>query len=206
MQHADQVRVHSRWRQDWSSGRTAYAWLLPLTEQPGLRNLVNEYQYALRDLPGFDLVPLEWMHILLQEVGFTDELPESTVDDLLAAGRKSLNGIDPLTLSFHESVVLPEALALPAEPQATVQHLREALRSASESVLGSAIPAEPDETDRHVSLAHSTAEGPGVFAAAVLSGTGVEATTATVPAVTLVKLSRDHSSLEWEKAGEITLG
>ena len=49
--HADQVRNHARWRPGWHSGRTSYAWLLPFADQPGLRHLVNQYQYAMRDLP-----------------------------------------------------------------------------------------------------------------------------------------------------------
>src|SRR5690606_37417084 len=42
--HAAQVRNHTRWRPGWNTGRTSYAWLLSLTDQPGLRTLVNQYQ------------------------------------------------------------------------------------------------------------------------------------------------------------------
>jgi hypothetical protein len=205
MPHADQVRNHARWRPGWHAGRTSYAWLLPLADQPGLRNLANEYQYALRDLPGFDLVPLEWMHILVQEVGFTDEIDQAKVEPLVAAARTRLAEAAPLTLAFHRAVVLPESLSLPAEPQSTVIELRTAVREATAEILGD-VPPEPEDVDRHVSIAHSTTEGPAIFAIATLSATAVEPTTAKVPALSLVKLNRDHSSSEWETIAEIALG
>ncbi|GAA4866020.1 hypothetical protein GCM10025787_59840 [Saccharopolyspora rosea] len=207
MPHADQVRNHARWRAGWHAGRSGYAWLLSLADQPGLRQLVNDYQYALRDLPGFDLVPLEWMHILVQEIGFTDEIDESTLEPLADAARDRLSGTAPLTLAFHHAVVLPEALSLPAEPQSAVLELRTSMRDATASVLGeSALPPEPEDIDRHVSLAHSTTDGPAIFAVATLGATTVEPTTARVPALSLVKLSRDHSCPEWETLAEIPFG
>lgn len=207
MPHADQVRNHARWRSGWRAGRTGYAWLLPLADQPGLRKLVNDYQYALRDLPGFDLVPLEWMHILVQEIGFTDEIDESRLEPLVAAARTRLTSVLPLTLAFHHAVVLPESLSLPAEPQSTVLELRAAVREATAEALDEAtVPAEPEDIDKHVSLAHSTTDGPAIFAVATLGATVVEPTTAKVSALSLVKLNRDHSCPEWETVAEVPLG
>ncbi|RCW45095.1 2'-5' RNA ligase [Halopolyspora algeriensis] len=207
MPHAEQVRNHARWRPGWSAGRTGYAWLLPLGDHPELRELANQYQYALRDLPGFDPVPLEWMHILLQEVGFTDEVPVERTDALLEAGRARLSGASPLELTFHDGVVLPESLALPAAPQAVLTGLRSSLREASADVVTeAALPPEPEETDQHVSLAHPTADGPAAFAAATLSATVVEPVTVRVPSVFLVELTRDHFSNEWKTLDRIELG
>lgn len=207
MPHADQVRNHARWRPGWYAGRTGYAWLLPLANQPGLRKLVNDYQYALRDLPGFDLVPLEWMHILVQEIGFTDEVDESQLEPLLAAARTRLASVLPLTLAFHHAVVLPESLSLPAEPQSTVLELRGAVREVTAEVIGELkLPAEPEDIDKHVSLAHSTTDGPAIFAIATLGSTAVEPSVAKVPALSLVKLNRDHSCSEWETIAEVSLG
>ncbi len=208
MQHADQVRNHTRRREGWHSGRTSYAWLLPLGDQPGLRHLVNQYQYALRDLPGFDPVPLEWMHVLVQDVGFTDEVPEAGTATLLDAARTRLAGTPPMPLTFQDAVVLPESLALPARPEAALDDLRSALRDVStDAVAGETLPGEPEETDRHVSLAYPTADGPAVFAAAVLDATEVEAATVHVPSVSLVRLTRDHSSgSEWETIDRVEFG
>ena len=205
--HADQVRNHARWRPGWHSGRTSYAWLLPFADQPGLRHLVNQYQYAMRDLPGFDLVPLEWMHILVQEIGFTDEVPQERLDGLVDTARRRLTGFAPLSLAFHRAVVLPESLSLPAEPQTTLLELRAALREATAEVVGAEqLPGEPEEVDRHISLAYSTTDGPAIFAVATLSGTDVDPTTAKAGAVSLVRLNRDHSCSEWETVAEVPLG
>ncbi|WP_344677734.1 2'-5' RNA ligase family protein [Saccharopolyspora taberi] len=170
-----------------------------------MRTLVNEYQRALQDLPGFDLVPLEWMHILVQEAGFTDEIDESLVGPMVEAVRARIAGTGPLSLAFHRAVVLPESLSLPAEPQSSLHELRDSVRSALGEVLG-AVPAEPEESDRHVNLAHSTSEGPAIFAVATLGATVVEPTTVRVPSLSLVRLSRDHSTSEWEVVTEVPFG
>lgn len=205
-QHADQVRNHTRWLEGWSSGRSSFAWLLALADQPGLRNLVNQYQYALRDLPGFDPVPLEWMHILVQEVGFSDEITQPQLDALLDTTRTRLAGHGSLSLAFHRAVVLPESLALPAEPQSAITEIRAAVRDAAGSVLPGRVPDEPLEIDKHVSLAYSNADGPAVFAVATLSGTVVDPITTKVPNLSLVKFNRDHACSEWETIARIPLG
>lgn len=207
MPHADQVRNHARWRPGWHSGRTSFAWLLPLADQSGLRRLVNQYQYALRELPGFDLVPLEWMHILVQEAGFTDEVSEDQVQPLIESARRRLESSAPLSLAFHRAMVLPESLALPAEPQSTLLDLRSTLRAATGDVVGEpSVPSEPEDTDQHVSLAYSTTDGPAIFAVATLGGTEVEPITAKVDSVSLVRLNRDHSCSEWEPLARVPFG
>ena len=203
MPHADQVRIRSRWLPGWEPGRRGLAWLIPLADQ--LRQLANGYQYALVDLPGFDLVPLEWMHILVQDVGFEDEVGDDKVEALTAAARERLAGTAPLALTFDRGVVLPESLALPAEPQSAIDDLRARLRQATADVVGE-LPPEPDETDRHPALAYSAAEGTGVFAAATLGAAMVEPTTTKIGSVPLVRLSRDHSCTEWEVLAEAPLG
>lgn len=203
MPHADQVRIRSRWQPGWEPGRRGLAWLIPLADQ--LRQLANGYQYALVDLPGFDLVPLEWMHILVQDVGFEDEIGSDKTEALTAAAREHLAGAAPLALTFDQGVVLPESLALPAKPQSAIDDLRTRLRRASAEVVGE-LPPEPDEVDRHPALAYSSAEGTGVFAAATLGAAVVEPTTAKVDSVPLVRLSRDHSCTEWEVLAEVPLG
>lgn len=208
MPHAHQVRNRAHARPGWHSGRTSYAWLLPLGDQPQLRELANQYQYALRDLPGFDPVPLEWMHILLQEVGFTDEVSETDAGKLLETARTRLAGTGPLSLTFQDAVVLADSLALPADPLSAQQELRTTLRAVStDAVAEGDLPPEPQESDQHVSLAYPTAEGPAVFASATLDATEVAAATIHLPAVSLVRLTRDHtSSSEWETVDRVELG
>ena len=206
IRHADQVRNHARWRAGWHSGRRSYAWLLTLGAESGLRQLANQYQYALVDLPGFDLMPLEWMHIVVQEVGFADEISDEQLERTLATTRSRMAEVPPPSLAFHHAVVLPESLALPAEPQSTLLDLRSTVREATGEALGSAVPSEPEDIDQHVSLAHSTTEGPAVFAVATLGATPVDPVTIKVPELSLVKLNRDHSCPEWEAVAQVPFG
>jgi t-SNARE complex subunit (syntaxin) len=81
------------------------------------------------------------------------------------------------------------------------------MRQASADVLGEQhLPGEPDDTDQHVNMAFSTAEGPAVFAVATLGATEVSPTTSKLDSVSLVRLSRDHSSNEWETIAQVPFG
>ncbi|NYH79704.1 hypothetical protein FHR84_003042 [Actinopolyspora biskrensis] len=204
MPHADQVRKHAPWNRGLRSG-SSLAWLLPLGDRPELRKLANQYQYSLRDLPGFDPVPLEWMHILLQEVEDNEQAPAGRAEELLRAARERLSSFAPLSLSFHGGLVLSESLALPAEPQATLTDLRGRLREVTAEVLGSEPPETPDEIDQHVSLAYATADGPAVFAKATLDATVADPVTLSVPAISLVELNREQACSEWNRIGEVEL-
>lgn len=209
MPHADQVRTRIRFRPGWSPGRRSYAWLLPLGDRPGPRDLANQYQYALLDLPGFDLVPLEWMHILVQEIGFTDELDRDRLTTVIERTTNRLATMAPLTLAFERAVVLPESLALPAEPQSALRELRTILRAATAEGLDSdpdSLPPEPELSDQHASLGYPTMDGPSIVAVATLNAIPVEPTTAKIPAAHLVELNRDHASCEWETVARVPFG
>ena len=65
---------------------------------------------------------------------------------------------------------------------------------------------EPEETERYLNIAHSTDEGPAIFAVTALSATPVSPTTAKATGLSLVRLNRDHSNSEWEVVEELPFG
>jgi len=65
----------------------AYTWHITFAGQTDLHRLVSEYQEALRPLSQVDLVPLEWLHLTMQGVAFTDEVSTADVDRIIDAAR-----------------------------------------------------------------------------------------------------------------------
>jgi len=62
---------------------------MTLDDQPQLRGLVADYQQALTDVMGIDLIPPQWLHLTMQGIGFTDEINTdelAAVDQALTAG------------------------------------------------------------------------------------------------------------------------
>ncbi|MGH3921873.1 MAG: 2'-5' RNA ligase family protein, partial [Pseudonocardiaceae bacterium] len=71
--HAAQMRDHWWWRPGWRVGRRFYTWHLTFQDQEDVHRLARVYQHRL-DAPNLDLVPLRWLHLTTQGVGFTDEV------------------------------------------------------------------------------------------------------------------------------------
>jgi hypothetical protein len=52
----------------------------------GLRRLAADYQSHLVGTPGLDLVPLQWLHVTMQNVGLTDEVSDAEIQAVAKAG------------------------------------------------------------------------------------------------------------------------
>jgi hypothetical protein len=71
MMSVGSARMRDHWW--WRVGRHLYTWHVTFEGQTDLHRLVRAYQARL-DLPGLDLVPVAWLHLTMQGVGFTDEV------------------------------------------------------------------------------------------------------------------------------------
>ena len=49
----------------------------------------------LRDVPGLDLVPGPWLHLTMQDVGFSDEVSGGDLAAITAAARSRLAAVPP---------------------------------------------------------------------------------------------------------------
>ena len=65
-----------------------------------LRRVVGGYQARLADLPGLDLVPVEWLHLTVQGIGFADEVGAGEVDRIVAAVRRRCAALAPLRVTL----------------------------------------------------------------------------------------------------------
>lgn len=208
------MRDHWWWRPGWRLGRRAYTFHITFEDDEAvvggddLRRLAAEYQMALANLPGLDLVPLRWLHLTMQNVGFTDEVADGDVAAVLAAAQKLCRQLEPFGLTFDEAEVRHEAVALRPVPAAPVSKLRGTLRSAIQSVLGAVedAPEHANGFDPHISVAYSNREGASEPYIAAVAGLRPTTATIRVLAAKLIVLDRDERVYRWSTYGEARLG
>jgi hypothetical protein len=146
--HADQLTDHWWWRPGWKVGTRFYAWHINTFEDAApLHRLAAGYQAELSRVPGLDMIPLPWLHLTMQGVGFVEDVTADQVDALLRAARTRLGELDPVKARFHRPVIRPEAIALPPDPVVPVQEIRHIVRAAIGDVFGP--DAVPDNADGH---------------------------------------------------------
>lgn len=196
--HADQVRNHWWWRPGWRQGRSFYTWHLTFADQPDVARLAEHYHAILRDLPGVDPVPVQWLHLTTQGLGFTDELTADHVDKAVAAVRERLSTLPPFDLTLGPVRVDPEALLLDADPAEPVRELRLAIRAGIADAWGAEQVPEPESPfTPHVSVGYINADGP---AAPLVTALDAKPATghATVNEAQLIVLNRDSRMYRWQ--------
>lgn len=76
----DTLTNHRWWRPGWRVGRSFYTWHLTFDDHPQVADLARRWQAGI-DLAGLDHIPADGLHLTMQGIGFTDEVPP---DDLAA--------------------------------------------------------------------------------------------------------------------------
>jgi len=90
----ERMRDHWWWRPGWRAGRRLYTWHLTFEGHHDLHRLVGTYQDCL-DVPELDLVPLEGLHLTMQGVGFTDQLSQQQVRQIVVAAERRCGMLAP---------------------------------------------------------------------------------------------------------------
>jgi hypothetical protein len=84
---AQSMRDHWWWRPGWRVGRSFYTWHVTFDDQPAVHRLAADYASVLSDLPTLDPIPVRWLHLTMQGIGFTDEVDRADVDAIADAAR-----------------------------------------------------------------------------------------------------------------------
>ncbi len=173
-----------------------YAWHVTFADQPAVQRLAGRYQAALAGLPGLDFVPLRWLHLTTQGVGFTDEVSDSDIGAIAAAARDRLATAGPVGVTIGPARVTPEAVLLEVTPVAELGAVRSGLRAAIGDVWPPGQIPETDEWMPHVSVAYSSTTASAQPYTAALAGRSFSAE-CLIEAVQLIVLGRDRRSYEW---------
>jgi hypothetical protein len=210
IEHVAAVRNHWWWRPGWAPGRHFYACHLTLEDQPAVQQLVLAYQAALAGLGGLDPIPVRWLHLTMQGIGFTDQISEREIEAITAALRDHFRAVTPPVVTFHQPAVWPDAITLPAAPASALRELRQGAYEVIQAVLGPERMHEPPETITqyrpHVSVAYINAPGPARPIVDALQVSSPEPVTTTINSASVLTFHRDNRMYEWTRATPIVIG
>jgi 2'-5' RNA ligase len=165
-----------------------------------------QYSQLLAKLPILDPVPVRWLHLTTQGIGFTDEVSRGDVDQIVSAARRRCAALAPFSVTLGPAHVDPEVIFLPVQPAAPLAQVRQAIRDAIGEVWGQDnVPEPPNGFRPHVSLAYSNAAGPIEPVAEAVSGYTPHTAEVTVSSVSLIDLNRDNQAYEWVDIATVTL-
>jgi len=205
-QTMQQMRDHWWWRPGWRVGRSFYTWHVTFNEQPAAHQLAADYAPLLDDLPTMDAIPVRWLHLTMQGVGFADEVDRTDLDAIVAASRDRCAAVAPFVITLGPARVDPEALMLPVRPREPVVALRAAIRAAIADVGGlHNVPEDPHGFRPHVSLAYSNHTGPAEPIVQRLVAHPLTSTEITIHRASLIDLHRDHRAYEWNDVATVEL-
>jgi len=202
----EEVRDHWWWRPGWRKGRSFYTWHITFADQPEAARLVASYQELMESLPTVDPVPLQWLHLTLQGVGFTDRVPLSDLDRIIAATRTRCAALEPITVTIGPAQVNPETVRLPVQPIEQLEHLRTTIRAAIADVWGPGSVPEGTGLIPHVSLGYWHAGGPAAPLVDLLAASPEYTAELTISHLSLIDLNRDRRMYEWTEVATIPLG
>lgn len=207
MTEPEQMRDHWWWRPGWKTGRSFFTWHFTFADQPAAAQLVAHYAPLLDTLPTLDPVPLRWLHLTTQGIGFTDEVDHGDVDSIVDATRRRCARLEPFAVQLGPAHLDPETIQMPAQPAEPLVRVRHAIRDAIAEVWGPNNVPEPEDGFRaHVTLAYSNAAGPMEPIRAALNGHNPYSADVPISKVSLIKLNRDNRAYEWTDYATIKLG
>jgi len=201
------MRDHWWWRPGWSLGRSFYTWHVTFPDQPGIHQLADSYAPMLTGLPMLDPVPVRWLHLTMQGLGFTDELDRDDVEAIVQAAEQRLIELEPFTVTVGPPRVDPETIHMPVQPVEPLHRLRAGIRQAIGDIWGTdRVPEVAQGWRPHVSLAYCNATGPAEPIAEALAAQPAQTTTVEVTAVSLIELNRDNKAYEWRDVVAVAVG
>lgn len=205
-EHATQLRNHWYWRPGHRPGRPYYTWHLTFEHQPELHRLVTDYQRALRDVPGLDPVPLKWLHITMQGIGFADRVSDADRDAIIQAARYRLAEIPSPVLTFQHASIRSEAIALYPYNLESIQAIRTHIRQAIADAWGADKVPEPSAGyEPHLSVAYVNNDAEPSIALNALSAFRTESVQLTPAAVSCIALQRVNHAYHWTTHGTVPL-
>ncbi|GAA3143560.1 2'-5' RNA ligase family protein [Kribbella aluminosa] len=201
-----EVRDHWCWGPNWRPGRSFYTWHIVFPHDAALGDLHTRYQHLVGSLPGISPVPVQWLHLTLQGIGFVDKVPQADLDPIIDAAHRRLEHFRPFEITLGPAVVDVESLQLPVSPVDRLRRLRGQLRAAITDVWGRDSVPELPELDPHVSLGYWNRSAAAAPLRQQVNALGNCVAKTEVTHVSLINLTRDQRQYEWTKYAGLPLG
>jgi 2'-5' RNA ligase len=200
------MRDHWWRRPGWRTGRSWYARHVTLPSQPRLHELVAVYQDALASLPGLDPIPMQWLHLTMQGIGFTDQVTSQDITAIAEAAKQRLATQPPVPLVIGPALVDAESIMLTVHPAAALDPVRAAVRAAIADVRGPSQVPEGEDWTPHISMAYSHTTDPAAPYIDAISTVSPAPAEPTIPSVQLIELNRDTNLYQWATKADVPLG
>jgi 2'-5' RNA ligase len=181
------MRTHWRSRAQWADGTRRYAWHLTFEDCVELHRTIAALQGAMRPAPQLDVVPVDWLHLTLTDVGSTADVSLARARRHAAEvlGRSSTVGTRALV--FTRVMVVAEGVVLEASATPWLDELARLVGGTPDR------PVWP-----HVSLAYSHGDGDPEAVLALLRTAETVPPTVTRSRLTLTEQRRETRAYVWE--------
>jgi 2'-5' RNA ligase len=201
------TRDHWWWRPGWRPGRSFYTWHILVEDQPAIHEYARQIQPELAATGALGPIPLEWLHMTLQGVGFTDEVSEQALQEIAAAVSERVAGLGPVPVKLGPPVVDPEGVNLPVQPAEAVDVVRRAVRAGIAEVWGAErVPEAEAGFTPHVSLAYSHTSGRPLAPIQGVLERHAAALPAVLTRVSLIDINRDDRVYVWRLLQQTPFG
>ena len=149
---------HWWWRPGVRPDRRLLVWHILVDGQAEVHDLVRQCQDKLSGVDGLDVIPLEWLHLTTQIVGFDDEITDAEVKAMTTGVTERLAGLAPIAVELGKVWLHSEAVMLGIRPPRGLDPVRAAVReSVAAAVRAHQLDDGPDWTP-HISVAYSNAD------------------------------------------------
>lgn len=193
-------------RPGWTPGRRSYHWLITFEKDKKLQELAAACQEPLRGFEWLDLVPLNWLHLTLQRIAFTDEVTAGEVAAVAAAVQGRLACRPTFTMNVGPLAGSAGAVRFSVGPQELLIDIHSMVRDAIASARQVVRPPAFVDFRPHISIAYSNTASPTAGLAHAISALRhIPQVQVPVERVTLVELKRVGASYQWNTIALATL-
>jgi 2'-5' RNA ligase len=200
------LRNHWHWRPEWRGDRPRYWWYLTFADHSALHDLARSFQGHVGGVDCLDVIPVQWLHLTIQDIAFLHEIGPGEVSALGDAAVEAVADLPTLRLSLGPVRTTNSAVVLEARPTDRLSAVRDRLRRAIAEVRGPEQVPGPVEFRPHVSLAYVNRDCDASDALDPLLGVPMLMVQVTVTKVTLAAVTRGNRAYRWEVATEVPLG
>lgn len=186
-------------------GPLGYYWFLTFEQAPELQALTVACQQFI-DTDHFDLTPTDGLHLTLDRIAYDGAANREQVEAIAEAARVACRKVGPFALTVAPGAKLRGAIGFAVSPAAQIRTLRDALRSATLSVLPDA-PVRDSSSTPHLTIGYPMYEGLEAVATTtterICKGNG--SVEVRVAEAVMVVLRRRKYVYSWEVAARVRL-
>lgn len=194
----------AEWRPEWTASRERLLWYLTFGDRPEVVDVARE---ASRSLPGcgVDVVPPDWLHLTLEDLGFADEVLPGSARAAGQAVQEVLADEPPVRITLGPVSVLPGAVVLVARPVDHLRRLRALVRGAGASTGLQPVEAH-EELWPHVSLGYVNGRTDHQRVLREVDSLPPVSLEVTCDRLVQVQVIRANAHYRWRIIGEVRLG